>query len=191
MAPHGFIIIRVYEHGLQDIDISCFTWSAKFLKYWTYRLFNFSLEILIAIQEGDKSFQSKHFSIFPAPKASFKHKIAWICSQGLTLQHYTPKHMLAKPSTVGFVVKVFYLLCCKIWKSELIFLHNSIHMKLNRNKLWNYFFYPVVRFFCFSEKISFFIFSRFFYSWFSFFIEFSNVVLDKFFPFWISKQSQK
>lgn len=41
--------------------------SAQFSKC-TNTVFNFSLEILIATQEGDKSFQLNHFFIFPPPE---------------------------------------------------------------------------------------------------------------------------
>lgn len=49
----------------------------QFSEYLTYPLFDFLLEVLIAIQEGDKSFcSSTIFVISPAPEVKYIHKIA-------------------------------------------------------------------------------------------------------------------
>lgn len=93
----------------------------------------FSLKIsIIATREADKAFKSKHFFISPAPEARYKHQIAKMYSQGLSLQLYVPKHMLA-PECNGIWAESVFLLSCKFWKIRLIlFLHSSDQIKLKK-----------------------------------------------------------
>lgn len=71
--------------SIYHITPTCLLWLWYFMLYlvlhssqsigFRYTPSHFCFEILIVTEEGDKSFQSKNFFIFPAPKVSYNTKL--------------------------------------------------------------------------------------------------------------------